>query len=239
MAKNEKVLTCFHCGNKTTMKEVAGYRHQDNEEIWDYTCQQFQPIYVITYTKEWHLFLCPVCTNVTLEELESNSEEREPNGKPLYSEEILYPFKTIEENNIPKDVAGAFEAALKVRQIDGAICAIAIRRTLEMMCKDKGEVGKNLYDMLKSLSVKGILPPILNEMASVLRVIGNAAAHADEEKFSHDLVPSMIEFTQIILDYVYNLPTQIEKIQDRLGKKTEKDLSKTDLPMEVAILPTK
>ncbi|MES9745344.1 DUF4145 domain-containing protein, partial [Priestia megaterium] len=136
--------------------------------------------------------------------------------------ELLYPFKTIEENYIPKNVAKAFEAALKVKQIDGAICAIAIRRTLEMMCKDKGEEGKNLYRMLKSLSDKGVLPPILNDMASVLREIGNAAAHADEEEFNHDLVPSMIEFTNIILDYVYNLPKQIEQIQNEIRKKSVK-----------------
>ncbi|MGW8429234.1 DUF4145 domain-containing protein [Peribacillus simplex] len=36
--------------------------------------------------------------------------------------------------------------------------------------------------MLKALSNKGVLPPILNDMASVLRVIGNTAAHVDEEK---------------------------------------------------------
>lgn len=156
-----------------------------------------------------------------MKKVEHNSKECEPNGKPISYEELLSPFKTIVENNIPKNVAGAFEAVLKVRQIDGAICTIAIRRTLEMMCKDKGEEDKNLYEMLKSLSKKGIFPPISNDMASVLRVIGNAAAHADEEEFSHDFVPSMIEFTQIILDYVYNLPKQIEQIQDRIGKKSK------------------
>ena len=220
--KTEKVLTCHHCGNKTAMKEVAKYLHKETEENWDYTYDPYRPVEVITYLTEWCLFLCPVCINVTLEKASQNSEETEPGGQPIISEELLYPFKTIEENYIPKNVAKAFEAALKVKQIDGAICAIAIRRTLEMMCKDKGEEGKNLYRMLKSLSDKGVLPPILNDMASVLREIGNAAAHADEEEFNHDLVPSMIEFTNIILDYVYNLPKQIEQIQNEIRKKSVK-----------------
>ncbi|MEH7331010.1 hypothetical protein CN330_12140 [Priestia megaterium] len=220
--KNEKVLTCHHCGNKTSMKEVASHLHKETEDIWDYSIDPYQPVHGITYLTEWSLFLCPVCINVTLESASQNSEVTEPSGRPIISEELLYPFKTMEVNHIPKNVAGAFEAALKVRQIDGAVCAIAIRRTLEMMCKDKGEEGRNLYSMLKSLSDKGVLPPILNDMASVLREIGNAAAHADEEKFNHDLVPSMVEFTKIILDYVYNLPKQIEQIQDRIGKKTAK-----------------
>lgn len=224
--RSDKVLTCHHCGNKTVMRDVAAHKHEDTEDIWDYSYDPYNPVHSITDVKKWNLYLCPVCINVTLEYSTYNSEETEIAGQPIIHEELIYPFTTIEENNIPKNVAGAFEAALKVRQIDGAICAIAIRRTLEMMCKDKGEVGNNLYSMLKALSDKGVLPPILNDMASVLRQIGNAAAHADEEKYSHDLVPSMIEFTKIILDYVYNLPMQIEKIQDRIGKRTVDDLKK-------------
>lgn len=215
----EKVLMCHHCGNKTLMKEVANYKNVENDEIWDYSYDPYRPVHVVTFHKEWHLFFCPVCINVTLECVEFNSEETEIGGQPIVYSELVYPFKSMEENYIPKNVAAAFEAALKVRQIDGAICAIAIRRTLEMMCKDKGEEGKNLYLMLKALSDKGILPPILNDMASVLREVGNAAAHADEENFSHELIPSLIEFTKIILDYVYNLPKRIASIQDRLGKK--------------------
>lgn len=222
--ENEKVLTCHHCGNKTVMKEVAHYQHEETEEIWDHSFELYRPVHVITYVKDWHIFLCPVCINVTLEIIESNSMEIEPDGRPCVTKKLLYPFETMEKNNIPKNVAAAFESALKVRQIDGAICAIAIRRTLEMMCKDKGEQGKNLYIMLKALSDKGILPPILNDMASVLREIGNSAAHADDKEFNPDIVSPMIEFTKIILDYVYNLPEQIEQIQDRIGKKTNEPL---------------
>ena len=217
--QNEKVLTCHHCGNRTAMKEVAKYTHEDIDELWDTDFSIHSPYDVIVIHNKWRLLLCPVCINVTLEKECSNSKICEPNGDPIVKEELIYPFKTIESNYIPKNVSAAFEAALKVRQIDGAICAIAIRRTLEMMCKDKGADGNDLFKKLQFLSEKGTLPPILKDMASVLRVIGNAAAHADEEKFNHDLVPSMIEFTKIILDYVYNLPKQIENIQDRIGKK--------------------
>ncbi|WBL16436.1 DUF4145 domain-containing protein [Sutcliffiella sp. NC1] len=219
MTAKEKVITCHHCGNKTLMKEVANHKNVENEELFQ--GGKYVHTYVITTIKEWHLYLCPVCINVTLECKSSFSEEIDYDGSPIIHKELLYPYKTIEENFIPEKVARAYEAALKIRLIDGHICAIAIRRTLEMMCKDKGEEGKNLYLMLKSLSEKGILPPILNDMASVLREFGNAAAHADEEEISLDLIPSLLEFTQIILDYVYNLPKRIDLIQDKLGKKRE------------------
>jgi hypothetical protein len=215
-----KVITCLHCGNQTQMEAVANYKKTEQfEDMWE----------EITYT----LFLCPVCKNVTLEKKSLFSEdivhvahldeyEQHEEIEKATRVEYIYPHNSVEGDYIPKNVKQAFEAALRVRNIDAAICAIAIRRTLEMMCKEKGETGRNLYTMLKNLSEKGILPPILNDMASVLRELGNTAAHADDAEFNQDLVPSMIEFTKIILDYVYNLPKRIEHIQDSIGKKTGK-----------------
>lgn len=226
--KKEKILTCYHCGNKTSMKEVANYDYHEHEEIYDYELNLNIPINVIHYSDNYSLYLCPVCSKVTLEMIHSNSAEVDySSGSPLKTELLLYPFNKVQDIYVPKAVSGAFEAALKVRQIDGAICAIAIRRTLEMMCKDKGEQGKNLYEMLQNLSTKGTLPPILAEMASVLRELGNAAAHADEVEFNNDMVPSMIEFTQIILDYVYNLPNRIQQIQCSISKKKSEPQVKT------------
>lgn len=87
-----------------------------------------------------------------------------------------------------------------------------------MMCKDKGASGKTLYLKLKDLSDKGVLPPILTEMTSVLRDLGNAAAHGDEREFSEELIESMIKFTNVILDYVYNLPDKLSEIQKQLSR---------------------
>jgi signal recognition particle subunit SEC65 len=56
-------------------------------------------------------------------------------------------------------------------------------------------------------------------MADILRDLGNAAAHADDTNFPEDIVSSMIDFTQIILDYVYNLPEKLSVVQERIGKK--------------------
>ncbi|MEI2403515.1 hypothetical protein [Niallia taxi] len=47
------------------------------------------------------------------------------------------------------------------------------------MCKKKGEKGTNLYQMLKSLSDKDILPQIIRKR---VKKVGNAAALADEEE---------------------------------------------------------
>ncbi|MPN46987.1 hypothetical protein SDC9_194586 [bioreactor metagenome] len=87
-----------------------------------------------------------------------------------------------------------------------------------MMCKGQGENDGDLYKKLENLSSRNIMPPILNDMATILRRLGNAAAHADEADFPQEVVRSMIEFTQTILDYVYVLPDKLESIQKKLSK---------------------
>lgn len=146
------------------------------------------------------------------------SEETEPDGSPFVREEIIYPTIGVTEHYIPKEVKGAFDAALKVRNLDGAICVLALRRALEKMCKQKGAEGKDLFKKLQDLQDKKVLPEIMNDVSYILRKEGNSAAHADDAEFDHDTVNLMIEFTQTILDYVYKLPEKIKKAQQRIKK---------------------
>lgn len=146
--KINKVILCYHCGNKTLMENVTSHKYSwsDDEEVEIFS--------------EWYGY----------------------NGKLEPEVTLLYP--QISSNaRMPKNVRKAFDAAKKVRNIDGAICALSLRRTLEMMCKDKGATKGDLFKKLKYLSEQGILPPILDKMASVLRHLGNSAAHADSADF--------------------------------------------------------
>lgn len=207
--KNSKLILCYHCGNTTLMENVASHYSEwsdDENGIWD------------RYT--WNLYFCPVCSKVTLEEVELFSEWCDYQGNLEPKVKFLYPMIT-SNDKMPKSVRNAFDAALKVRNIDGAICALSLRRTLEMMCKDKGATKGDLFAKLKSLSEQGVLPPILDRMASILRHLGNSAAHADSTSFSEDLVMSMVEFTEIILDYVYVLPAKMNDIQGVIEDKSK------------------
>jgi hypothetical protein len=212
---DEKVLTCFHCGNKTLMKQVANHITSESEELFDYR-YSLNPVGHISWGKSWYLFLCPVCTEITLEKHSWFSEETDYDGSPITHEEIIYPTALTKEHFIPKGVKDAFDAALKVRNLDGAICVLALRRSLEKMCKDKGAEGKDLFKKLKDLQDKNILPVIMNDVSYILRKEGNSAAHADDIEFDLETVNLMIEFTRTILDYVYTLPEKIKKAQERI-----------------------
>ncbi|WP_378955400.1 DUF4145 domain-containing protein [Pelosinus sp. sgz500959] len=228
MEKDEfnKVLLCISCGNKTLMNKVASY--ENKVEDWtncEYSNQQ--ELLGISYDI-WNLYFCPVCHNVTLELAQWETYSSYP--KIVY--EIIYPTTISKSHAVPLPIKNAFEAALKVRHLDGAICALSIRRTLEMMCKEEGEIKGNLYEKLTALGKRGVLPPILDKMASVLRTLGNDAAHAGDKDFPPELVSSMIEFTEIILDYVYVLPSKLAEIQSDIDKektKPETDVTKVEI----------
>lgn len=215
-SNNHVVMMCRHCGNKTVMHQVADFKYQGSEDVaWD---DYGNPIFSISWSDYYALHFCPVCSNVTLRKTSFFSEDRDETGKIIPTEEVLYPTLKWESRNMPKNVSAAFESAIKVRHIDGAICALSLRRTLEMMCRDRGATTGNLYSKLQQLSREGILPPIVENMASVLKNVGNAAAHADDAEFPLELVEAMINFTQTVLDYVYHLPQALEDIQKRLTK---------------------
>ncbi|GIP33620.1 DUF4145 domain-containing protein [Paenibacillus sp. J2TS4] len=216
----EKVITCLHCGNKTSMKVVASHDLVEHEEIWDHSVNHYQPAYITSFFKQWDMYLCPVCTEITVQRITSFSEETEPNGKPIKYIDLIFPSGSSENKHLPPPVRDAFEAALKVRNLDGAVCIMALRRTLEKMCKHKNAKGKDLFTKLKDLQSENILPPIMEGISYILRKEGNSAAHADDTEFSSETVKLMIEFTEVILDYVYSLPEKIEQAQLRLNKET-------------------
>ncbi|NHM29916.1 DUF4145 domain-containing protein [Neobacillus terrae] len=213
-----EVKVCLHCGNKTQMELINSHEHEEGEFEYD---DEQGPYQIGAYFEKYNFYKCPVCNRFTLELEESNTFYIESNGAMPVTTKILYPAIETSLSKLPSGVKAAYQAAQKVRNIDGAICAIAIRRTLEKMCKDQGVTGRDLYTKLKQLSEKGIIPPILDEMSFLIKDIGNQAAHADEGEFDEHLINSLLKFTSIILEYVYALPSEIKKIQRYMSTLTE------------------
>ncbi|WP_369405498.1 DUF4145 domain-containing protein [Aneurinibacillus tyrosinisolvens] len=60
-----------------------------------------------------------------------------------------------------------------------------------------GKRTKLVYN-LSNLSDNGILPPILDGIADIIRNLGNTAAHPEDTEFSNEMVSSMMEFTQTL-----------------------------------------
>lgn len=212
----EKIIKCFHCGNETPMSKIGKYS-------WGSRDMEYEDF---DYLYEYELFACPVCHKVTLRE--SYGDETMivpyPNGEMRChcDKTILFPINSIDSSSIPSKVKEAYEAALKVKGIDKYIGLIALRRTLELVLKDKGATKWGLKDKIEEIAEKGILPDTLKEASSLTKILGDSAAHDKEIDIEQQDVESMAEFVEYIIEYLYVVPDKINSYKQRLSSKTDK-----------------
>ena len=223
----DKILTCYSCGNKGVMKYIGGFNNSDYAEEYD---EYGEVIYhQLIEDTEWTLFECPICHNPVL--FSEYTCAGMPDG---YSDtKIEFPDLNIHNKGVPEKIRTSFLAAARTRGIDRAICLLSLRRTLEMICKDKNAEGKNLENKISDLVQKKILPEMMNDACWVLRQLGNDAAHADDIVFTESEVRECIEFVSIIINYLYSMPTRVEELRNRIEKRKrpqgELEISEIDI----------
>lgn len=124
--------------------------------------------------------------------------------------------------DIPQGVHDAFEEAITCHAEQCFVAAaIMVRKTLELICHDRGATGANLKERLAALRSKVILPTELFDGLDYLRLLGNDAAHIESQIFDQvgeQEVEASIEFTKEVLKATYQLKGLVEKI--RALKKT-------------------
>lgn len=130
-----------------------------------------------------------------------------------------YEWNRISRSSIPSKVKEAFEAALKTKGIDKNICLMALRRTLELILKDKGATKWGLKDKIEEIAEKGLLPDTLKEASSLTKILGDSAAHDKELEIDQHDVESMAEFVEYIIEYLYIVPDKINTYKERLSAK--------------------
>ncbi|SRR6266849_2422103 len=218
---------CGHCGNTGHYKIVAKHEYSHDEDE--------------THRK-WFLLQCSTCSEPTLAkciEFISDPFDAYPFTSPghyvtsdgkihhvfsdgtIRIEEVLFPIDMIKKHKyiIPNEVKRAYDAALKVQQIEPNAFAVLIGRNLEVICSCEHANGKTLAEKIKDLSNKGRIPQSLNEMAGQLRQLRNLAAHAAEDEVTDKDTPVIREFVDAILEYLYIAPSKIANLQARLDNK--------------------
>ena len=199
-------LTCAYCGNKAPMLIVAEYRriqthgHEQSMTSWDegyfwetlecHACDQ-----IIFRKGYWHEFLCD-------------------DSGPEYA--ILYPNGPELIRGLPEKLSKAYEAAQKVKAIDSNAFAVLLGRVLDLVCIDKGAAGDSLFERLKDIADKGVMPHQLAEMAHALRQLRNIGAHADLGELTTAEIPILEDLSKAILEYVYSAPALVQLVQSKI-----------------------
>ena len=193
----ENVFLCQHCGNENRMDLVCQNKIEEGNEDWDY----------FNYIK---VYRCSVCLKATITETDYFSEDYHPDG--VLDENIIYPPNELsDENVVPMVIINAFKSSQRVRHMDKSIFLMSIRRTLEVICNDKGAAGRTLETKIQYLADKGILPASLRTASGFTRILGNRGAHSTDS-VNDEVSLHLLTFVKYIIDYVYVLPEKLSVI---------------------------
>ena len=111
----ERVHTCFHCGNTGLLKYI-GKTHWENANV---ECNHYGDVinYYLIEHEDWHVFECPVCNKpVIISEYAMDVIDEDP------THTVEYPTISVSSDGVPKEIFTAYEAAVKTKGIDYAIC---------------------------------------------------------------------------------------------------------------------
>lgn len=208
--KKQILMQCYHCGNKGLLNVIAQHKDTDTEFAYDEYGNKVGIVFQENMV--WSMVSCPVCNMISVYKEYWNSCEHSK------EDTVVYPTSNFNNLGVPKNISKAFEAALKVKQIDSAICLLSLRRTLEVVCKDKGAKGKDLESKIKDLIERGVFPSVFEDACWVIRQLGNNAAHADESIFYTNEVNEVISFVELILEYTYSAPLKMKELRKRIEK---------------------
>ena len=199
------LVKCYHCGNKGNLDVLNIKKTISGDDV-------NSPLETVFY----YTLFCPVCKNISLYMKWTYWGYEDQNGDSIFENNIIYPENSFNFNGAPKEIKAAFVSAIRVKNIDISICALALRRVLEIVCKEKNAKGKNLYNMIQDLVNRKILPDTFDKAANLIKDIGNLGAHGDSFEYDIHDIEQLIDFVKSIINYLYCMPYDIECLQKKI-----------------------
>lgn len=95
---------------------------------------------------------------------------------------------------------------------------VMARSSLQFVVREKKAKGKDLKSQIVDLTTQGILHPLMKDWADEVRLLANESAHP-EAPVPADVTAvdakDIVNFLDLLLMYLYDLPKQIESYRDR------------------------
>lgn len=91
-----------------------------------------------------------------------------------------------------------------------------LRLSIQFLCKELGEPGKNINTDIGNLAKKG-LPVIVQQSLDIVRVTGNDAVHPGQIDIdSPETVAQLFDLINVIVEYMIALPKKVSGIYNSL-----------------------
>ncbi len=202
------VMSCDHCGSRATFIIRAEYT-----DFADAPPSGPEK----AFTK-WYIMQCQECLRPTF--AQSFTVVDSTLKKFIWGPktDILYPAGKTPLTDLPEVVEKKYAEALKVSTISPSSCAVLVRKTLEAICRFENASGRVLADKLRYLADTERIPRTLADVALHLKQLGNLGAHFDEDEVTKEDVPIILDFVELLLEYLYVAPARIETVRKRLNK---------------------
>lgn len=113
------------------------------------------------------------------------------------------------------------QAKCNLRDKNWDAAVLMARSALQLALRDNKAEGKNLKHEIEYLADKAILPPIMKEWSNNVRELGNDSAHPRPKQEATDAqdAKDVVQFLDFLLEYLYDLPNQIEQYRKRAERK--------------------
>jgi Domain of unknown function (DUF4145) len=134
---------------------------------------------------------------------------------------LIYPNPrpTPTDNNIPEDIRIDLDEAKRCF-VSSCYrgCAVLARRVIQVTGLSKGAQKKNLVEQIDELFTTGVITNDIKEWATVVRWIGNDAAHSDKQAVTREDAKDCLDLAEQFLHVIFVTPAIANARKAERGK---------------------
>ncbi len=199
-------IFCPHCHKHTALSEASA-TYNYIVSVGGRVGQGLTPAaWLKSQTVRWWIGICNGCQYPCLVL---------NNGETIYP----HPIPTATDPHIPDDLARDLnEAKLCFSTACYRACAVMARRCMQSACILKGATKTNLVDQISELAVSGVITKDVEEWATVVRWVGNDAAHPSKDEVSKDDAEDCLKLAEQFLHVIFVTPAIAKARRAARGK---------------------
>jgi len=191
---------------------------------WDYLRHRIFQAW--TNTPLW-ASLCSHCNKYSYWLADPHSEDSEAvSGKLIIPRTTIAPLP---HPDMPDSVKYDYEEAREICSASPRGSAALLRLSVQKLCKELGEKGKNINDDVANLVKKG-LPLEIQQALDIIRVVGNNAVHPGELSSDDvsEVSSSLFDLINAIVEDRIAKPKKLKALFDKLPEGARKGIANRD-----------
>ena len=192
-------IYCPYCKRHTAL-QMAPAEYKIGHETYTTACA-WQSRYGI-----WWIGVCNYCNEPVL--VKNEGDVVFPTPLPSPSDE-----------RIPEHIRQDLDEAKICFSVNAyRACAVMARRAIQSAAIDKGATKGNLVEQINELESSGIITKDLKEWATLVRWIGNDAAHPNKDKVEKEDAEDILTLAEQFLNVIYVAPALAKERRKKRGK---------------------